>query len=213
MAEDTEARPFVFVIDDDPSVRNSLGNLFRSVDLRVETFASPAEFLRKNLPDAVRCLVLDVRLPGVSGLDFQKELAAANISIPIIFITGHGDIPMTVKAMKAGAVEFLTKPVREQDLLDAVNSALARDRSRRQSQETVSALRARHDTLTVRERQVLALATKGMMNKNIAAEIDVSEITVKVYRRSLMTKMGAKTFADLVRMADALGVHTAKPSS
>jgi FixJ family two-component response regulator len=213
MADGPNAGPIVFVVDDDQSVRSSLSSLFQSVDLRVEAFRSPAEFLRRGRPDAESCLILDVRLPGLSGLDFQNELAAANIAIPIIFITGYGDIPMTVKAMKAGAVEFLTKPVREQDLLDAVRLALARDRTRRQSEGTTSTLRTRFESLTARERQVLALVTKGLMNKNIAAEIDVSEITVKVYRRSLMTKMGAKTFAELVRMADALGLHLpAKPS-
>jgi FixJ family two-component response regulator len=212
MEHEPDARPVVYVIDDDASVRNGLSNLFRSVDLRVEAFSSAAEFLSKR-PDAVSCLVLDVRLPGLGGLDLQRELAAANIAIPIIFLTGHGDIPMTVQAMKAGAVEFLTKPFREQDLLDAVTLALTRDRSRRQSEGTVSALRARFESLTARERQVLALVTKGLMNKNIAVEIDVSEITVKVYRRSLMTKMGARTFAELVRMADALGVHLSAKSS
>jgi FixJ family two-component response regulator len=213
MINEADAGPIVFVIDDDQSVRSSLSSLFQSVDLRVEAFRSPAEFLSRSRPDAESCLILDVRLPGLSGLDFQHELAAANIAIPIIFITGHGDIPMTVKAMKAGAVEFLTKPVREQDLLDAVRLALARDRARRQSEGTTSALRARFESLTTRERQVLALVTRGLMNKNIAAEIDVSEITVKVYRRSLMTKMGAKTFAELVRMADALGLHLPAKSS
>jgi FixJ family two-component response regulator len=207
MANEPDARTVVYVIGDDPSVRSSLSNLFRSVDLCVEAFSSPAEFLSNSRPDTVSCLVLDVRLPGLSGLDFQGELAATNIAIPIIFITGHGDIPMTVKAMKAGAVEFLTKPFREQDLLDAVCLALARDRSRRESEQTTSALRARFESLTTRERQILALATEGLMNKSIAAEIDVSEITVKVHRRNLMTKMGARTFAELVRMADVLGVH------
>jgi FixJ family two-component response regulator len=205
MVHEPDAGPIVFVIDDDQSVRNSLSSLFQSVDLQVEAFRTPSEFLTKSRPDVVSCLVLDVRLPGLSGLDFQNELAAANITIPIIFITGHGDIPMTVKAMKAGAVEFLTKPFREQDLLDAVRVALERDRSQRRSEETASALRARFETLTARERQVFPLVTKGLLNKHIAVEIDVSEITVKIYRRSLMTKMGARTFAELVRMADALG--------
>jgi FixJ family two-component response regulator len=213
MVDGPNAGPIVFVVDDDQSVRSSLSSLFQSVDLRVEAFRSPAEFLSGSRPDAESCLILDVRLPGLSGLDFQNELAAANIAIPIIFITGHGDIPMTVKAMKAGAVEFLTKPVREQDLLDAVRLALSRDRARRQSEGTTSALRTRFESLTARERQVLALVTRGLMNKNVAAEIDVSEITVKVYRRSLMTKMGAKTFAELVRMADALGLHLSAKSS
>ena len=179
MVDEPDAQPIVYVIDDDQSVRSSLTNLLTSVDLQVEAFRTPAEFLSKSRPDAVSCLVLDVRLPGLSGLDFQGELAAANIAIPIIFITGHGDIPMTVKAMKAGAVEFLTKPVREQDLLDAVRLAIARDRSRRQSEGTTSALRARFESLTARERQILELVTKGMMNKNTAKEIDVSEVTVK----------------------------------
>jgi FixJ family two-component response regulator len=207
--DEASAQPIVYVIDDDQSIRSSLTSLLQSVDLRVEAFRSPAEFLSRSRPDADSCLILDVRLPGFSGLDFQDELSAANISLPIIFLTGYGDIPMTVKAMKAGAVEFLTKPFREQDLLDAVRVALERDRSGRQSDATASALRTRFESLTAREQQVLALATKGLMNKNIAAEIGVSEITVKVHRRSVMTKMGARTFAELVRIADVLGAHLA----
>jgi FixJ family two-component response regulator len=197
----------VFVVDDDGSVRDALKSLFGSVGLQAQTFASAPEFLQAKLPDTPSCLVLDVRLPGLSGLDFQAELAKANIHVPIVFITGHGDIPMTVRAMKAGAVEFLTKPFRDQDLLDAVQLGLDRDRARRNSDKAVSAIRARFDSLTPREQQVIALVTSGLMNKQIAAEIGVTEVTVKVHRGHVMRKMGAKSLADLVRMADALGVR------
>jgi len=206
----SEAQPVVFVIDDDPSVREALSSLFRSIGLRVELFASPAEFLSTSPSTAPSCLVLDVRLPGLSGLDFQTELAKANMHIPIIFITGHGDIPMTVKAMKAGAVEFLTKPFRDQDMLDAVQLAFAKDRARRESEKTTTDLRANFETLTAREQEVMALATAGLMNKQIAAEIGVSEITVKFHRGNVMRKMGARSFADLVKMAGVLGVRRAK---
>jgi FixJ family two-component response regulator len=206
-----ETQSIVFVVDDDASLRDALSSLLRSVGLRVEAFGSAADFLKGRLPDAVSCLVLDIRLPGVSGLDFQAELAKAGIHIPIIFITGHGDIPMTVRAMKAGAVEFLTKPFRDQDLLDAVQVALERDRSRRAEDNAVHDLRTRFESLTPREQEVIGLVTAGLMNKQVAAELGVSEITVKVHRGNIMKKMGARSLADLVRMADALGIRRAKP--
>ena len=196
----------VYVIDDDSYVRGGLASLFESVGLQVETYATTAEFLAGLRNDEPQCLVLDVRLQGLSGLDFQSQLGAAHINIPIIFITGHGDIPMTVKAMKAGAIEFLTKPVREQDLLDAVQIALDSDRSRRKREQTVAELQGRIESLTSREREVMTLVTMGRMNKQIAAEIGLSEITVKVYRHNVMKKMGAKSLADLVRMAESLAI-------
>jgi FixJ family two-component response regulator len=208
--ETPEQQPVVFVIDDDSSVREALSSLFRSVGLKVELFTSAAEFLNANPPSAPSCLVLDVRLPGLSGLDFQTELAKANMHIPIIFITGHGDIPMTVKAMKAGAVEFLTKPFRDQDMLDAVQLAFAKDRARRESEKTTSDLRGSFEALTSREQEVMALVTSGLMNKQIAAEIGVSEITVKFHRGNVMRKMGARSLADLVKMAGILGVRRGK---
>jgi FixJ family two-component response regulator len=200
----------VFVIDDDAGIRDALRRLLGSVGLHVSTFSSAAEFLASRLPDAPSCLILDVRLPGVSGLDFQTELAKADILVPIIFITGHGDIPMTVRAMKAGAIEFLSKPFRDQDLLDAVQLGLERDRTRRESSKAVSGLMSAYQSLTSREQQVIALVTAGLMNKQIAAEIGVSEITVKVHRGNVMRKMGAKSLADLVRMADLLGLRQPK---
>lgn len=199
--------PTVFVVDDDVSVREALRSLLRSVDLAVETFGSAAEFLRVKLPDAPSCLVLDVRLPGVSGLDFQGELAKSGINIPIIFVTGHGDIPMTVKAMKAGAVEFLTKPFRDQDLLDAVQVALERDKARHRNADAIAALRAKFSTLTPREQEVMACVTGGLMNKQVAATIGITENTVKVHRGNLTRKMGARSLAELVRMADLLGLR------
>ena len=202
-----EAQPMVFVIDDDEPLRESLKSLFESMGLPVGVFGSAAQFLQSKLPDVPSCLVLDVRLPGVSGLDFQAEMAKANIQVPIIFITGHGDIPMTVRAMKAGAIEFLTKPLREQELLDAVQTGLQRDRARRENQQAVSKLRAQYDALTPREQQIIGYVTSGLMNKQIAAEINVSEITVKVHRGNAMRKMGAKSLAELVRMADQLGIR------
>ena len=201
----------VFVIDDDIAVRESVKSLLRSVGLQVEAFGSAAEFLATKPPNVPSCLVLDVRLPEVSGLDFQNELAKINIDVPIIFITGHGDIPMTVKAMKAGAVEFLPKPFRDQDLLDAVRVGLDRDRVRRESVRSMSKLRTDYKSLTAREQQVIALVTSGLMNKQIAAELGVSEITVKVHRGNVMRKMSARSLADLVRMADALGIRRPKP--
>jgi len=209
----TAEAPIVFVVDDDESVREALRSLFRSVSLRVETFGSAADFLRSELPDVASCLVLDVRLPGVSGLDFQAELAKASIHIPVIFMTGHGDIPMSVQAMKAGAVDFLTKPFRDQDMLDAVAAAIERDRSRRKDEQRLSDVRARFDGLTEREREVMGLVTAGLMNKQIAGELGLSEITVKIHRGHVMRKMAARSLADLVRMAEVLGVRRNKPDS
>jgi FixJ family two-component response regulator len=211
MTEVVESEAIVFVVDDDPSMRKALSNLFRSVGLRAEVFGSARELLESELPEVASCLVLDIRLPGPSGLDFQAELAKANIQIPIIFMTGHGDIPMTVKAMKAGAVDFLTKPFRDQDMLDAVAIAIERDRARRKDEKIVAELRAVFETLTARERDVLALVASGLMNKQIAAEIGLAEITVKIHRGHIMRKMGAKSLADLVRMAEMLGVRRPKP--
>jgi FixJ family two-component response regulator len=207
MVERSDAPSVVYVIDDDLAVREVLSGLFRSVGLQVKTFAAPPEFLASRLADVPSCLVLDVRLPGHSGLEFQTELAKANIHVPIIFITGHGDIPMSVKAMKAGAIEFLTKPFRDQDLLDAVQAGLDRDRARRDRATVDSELRGRFEQLTAREQEAMAFVTGGLMNKQIAAEMGLSEITVKVHRGNVMRKMGAKSLAELVRMADALGRH------
>jgi FixJ family two-component response regulator len=198
--------PIVFIIDDDLSVRRALTNLFQSVGLQVVAFASAPEMLQSRLPDVTSCLVLDIRLPGLSGLDLQTELARANIHIPIIFITGHGDIPMTVRAMKGGAADFLTKPFRDQDLLDAVMKAIERDRKRREVSKTVANLQSLFETLSAREREVLALVASGLMNKQVAAELGLAEITVKIYRGHIMKKMGAKSLADLIRMTEALGI-------
>jgi FixJ family two-component response regulator len=206
-----DATPIVFVIDDDAAMRETLSSLFRSVDLRVVVFGSAHEFLQGKIPDAVSCLVLDIRLPGVSGLDFQDVLAKADIHVPIIFMTGHGDIPMTVKAMKAGAIDFLTKPFRDQDMLDAVTRALERDRRRRDTEKAVSELRARFESLTSREQEVIAFVVAGLMNKQIAAELGVSEITVKVHRSHMARKMKARSLIELVRMADMLGIRRPKP--
>ena len=206
----SDTRPVVFIVDDDASLRGALSSLIRSIGLRVEAFASAPEFFAVKRPDAACCLILDVRLPGVSGLDFQAELTKAKIEIPIIFITGHGDIPMSVKAMKAGAVEFLTKPFRDQDLLDAVQAALERARAAHASEKAVSALRAKFETLTPREKEVMAWVTGGLLNKQVAAEIGVTEITVKVHRGHVTKKMGAKSLAELVKMADILGIRRTK---
>jgi FixJ family two-component response regulator len=206
----TEAAAIVLVVDDDAAMRQSLSNLIRSVGLRVEAFASAQEFLRSKRPDVPGCLVLDVRLPGLSGLDLQKRMAEADMEIPIIFITGHGDIPMTVRAMKAGAVEFLTKPFRDQDLLDAVQQALERDRCARAQREEIDELRARLESLTPREQQVMALVVVGLLNKQIAGKLGTSETTVKIHRHQVMEKMGADSLAELVRMADRLKIPTPK---
>jgi FixJ family two-component response regulator len=202
-----KAVPMVFIVDDDESLRESLGSLFRSVGLRVELFGTAPEFLSTALPDVPSCLVLDVRLPGLSGLDFQSELVRANVRIPIIFMTGHGDIPMSVRAMKAGAVEFLTKPFRDQDMLDAVQLALAKDRLRCDNEQANIDLKSRFAGLTKREREVMALVTAGLMNKQIAARIGLSEITVKVHRGNVTRKMGARSLAELVKMAETLGIN------
>jgi FixJ family two-component response regulator len=205
------AEPIVFVIDDDASMRRALTNLFQSVGLKVEVFGSASEMLLGKLPDVASCLVLDIRLPGLSGLDFQTELAKANIHIPIIFMTGHGDIPMTVRAMKGGAVDFLAKPFRDQDMLDAVVTAIERDRKRREADRIVRHLQALLETLTPREREVLPLVSSGLMNKQVAAELGLAEITVKLHRGHIMRKMEARSLADLVRKAEALGIRRAKP--
>jgi FixJ family two-component response regulator len=202
-----EQQPHVFVVDDDPDMRKALANLVRSVGLHAETFAAAPEFLQAKLPDVPCCLILDVRLPGVSGLDLQAKLANMKIEVPIIFLSGHGDIPMTVRAMKAGAVEFLTKPFRDQELLDAVQAALERDRSRHEQARLLADLRAKFDTLTPREQEVMAGVTRGLLNKQVAGEMGVTEDTVKVHRGNVTRKMGAKSLADLVRMADVLGVR------
>jgi RNA polymerase sigma factor (sigma-70 family) len=202
--------PIVYIVDDDADVRDGLTALFESVGLRCEAFSLATQFLTRKAPEVVSCLVLDVRLPGLSGLDVQAQLAGAEISIPVVFITGHGDIPMTVKAMKAGAVGFLTKPFREQELLDAVRATLQRDRIRRDHEDEIRDLRTRFDTLSVREREIVALITAGLMNKQAAAKLGVSEVTVKVHRHNAMQKLGARSVADLVRIADTLGVSGKK---
>jgi len=204
------AERIVFVIDDDVAVRTTLSSLFRSIGLRVELFGSAHEFAQIKMPDVASCLVLDIRLPGVSGLDFQAELAEADIRIPIIFMTGHGDIPMSVKAMKAGAIDFLTKPFRDQDILDAVIRALERDQKRRDSEKAVSELRILFDSLTSREREVMTLVANGLMNKQIAAKFGITEITVKVHRGHMMRKMKARSLIDLLGMADLLGIRRPK---
>jgi len=196
--------PLVLVVDDDASVRDALDSLFRSVGMRVETYDSPASFLARQAVDTESCLVLDVRLPGVGGLDFQAQLNAAGSRIPIVFMTGHGDVPMSVRAMKAGATDFLMKPFRDQDMLDAVSAALAGSRKQRVIDQQQSELRARYETLTPREREVMGLVTRGLMNKQVAGELGLSEITVKIHRGHVMTKMAARSLADLVRMQQGL---------
>jgi FixJ family two-component response regulator len=208
--EERASQPMIFVVDDDALMRSALTNLFRSVNMRVEVFGSAAELLKSKLPDVASCLVLDIRLPGVSGLDFQADLAKADIRIPIVFMTGHGDIPMSVRAMKAGAVDFLTKPFRDQDMLDAVARAVERDRKRRENEKGASDLRLLFESLTPREREVITFVTDGLMNKQIAAELGLSEITVKMHRGHVMRKMKARSLVDLVRIAEILGIRSIK---
>ena len=202
-----DEEPVVLVIDDDPSLREALEGLFSSVGLRVETYRSAAEFLQAEMPAAPSCLVLDIRMPGQSGLDLQAELSREDIRIPIVFITGHGDVPMSVKALKAGAVDFLIKPFRDQDLLDAVTSALDRACRQRETEKRLSDLRACVDALTPREQEIMKHVTEGLMNKQIAHELGLTEITVKIHRGNMMRKIGAKSLPDLVRMADDLGLR------
>lgn len=211
MNEKNQPQHMVFVVDDDESMRVALSYLFQSMNLPVKVFTSAAELLKSKLPDIVSCLVLDIRLPGVSGLEFQDVLAKAGIRIPIVFITGHGDIPMSVRAMKAGAVDFLTKPFRDQDMLDAVTHALDLDRKRREGEVAASGLRARFESLTPRQKEVLTLVTSGLMNKQVAGLLDVSEITVKIHRGQVMKKMEAKSLAELVKMAEMLGISRKAP--
>lgn len=203
--------PLVFVIDDDLSVRTALGRLLRSVDMQVELFGTAPEFLKRRQQVRPNCLVLDIRLPGMNGLDLQGQLADSNIRTPIVFMTGHGDVPMSVRAMKAGAIDFLAKPFREQDMLDAVAAAVDFDRQARQTEDAESGLRAAYELLSPREREVMTLVTSGLLNKQVAGRLGLSLITVKVHRRNAMQKVGAKSLAELVRMAESLEIHKAVP--
>jgi FixJ family two-component response regulator len=206
----SEQQPIVFIIDDDEAIRLALGRLFRSVGLRTEGLGSAREFLESKRPDVPSCLVLDVRLPGLSGLDFQAELKKANIRLPIVFMSGHGDIPMTVRAMKGGAIDFFAKPFRDQDILDAVLAAVQRDRERRESDTVTARLRSAFESMSAREQEVMTLVSSGLMNKQVAAQMGLAEITVKIHRGAVMKKMGARSLVDLVRMADTLGVRRTK---
>ena len=208
----TGSEPVVYVIDDDPGVRDALGRLFRSVELRAEHLTSASELMGRTLPPVPSCLVLDVRLPGLSGFELHSELLKAKIHIPIIFITGHGDIPMSVRAMKAGAIDFITKPFRDQDMLDAVTAALNADRARLEAESARLRLQTLFDNLTLREKEVMTLVTTGLMNKQIAAHLGVTEVTVKIHRMHAMKKMHARSLADLVRMAEALGIAAGRLS-
>jgi FixJ family two-component response regulator len=208
-----EAQPIVFVIDDDISVREGISDLLRSIGLGVQTFASTQEFVNSKRPDALGCIILDVRLPGRSGLDFQQMLGELGIRLPVIFVSAHGDIPISVRAMKSGAIEFLTKPVNEQQLLDAVQAGIERDRANRQDSELATELRARFESLTSREREIMSLVVSGNLNKQIGFQVGLSEMTVKVHRSHVMQKMRAKSLVDLVRMADKLGVSAPKPKA
>ena len=210
MKEPGGPQSVIFVVDDDESLRDALKDLFRSMGLQVQAFSSTQEFLQTKLPNVPSCLVLDIRLPGLSGLDFQTALAKANIQTPIVFMTGYGDIPMSVRAMKAGAVEFLTKPFRDQDMIDAVQLGLERDRRRRETEKSASKLKSSFEALTLREKEIMGWVTAGLMNKQVADEIGVSEITVKLHRGSVMRKMGARSLADLVVMAETLGIRRSK---
>ncbi len=203
------AEPIVIVVDDDADLRDALVNLFGSIGLNVVAFGSASQMLDSELPDAPSCLVLDIRLPGISGLDFQGQLARSGVRLPVVFMTGHGDIPMTVRAMKAGAIDFLTKPFRDQDMIDAVANAIERDRMRRAAEVAVDGLRGRYNGLTPRESELMWYVTKGLLNKQIAAEMGLAEITVKIHRGNMMRKIGAGSVAELTRMAEALGIHSA----
>ena len=209
----TDAKSTVLVIDDDPDLRASIGRLLRSLDLETRLFASVSEFLKSDPPEGPACLVLDVRLPGQSGLDFQRELAGTNAQLPIIFITGHGDIPMSVQAMKGGAIEFLTKPFRDQELLDAIQLGLARDRARQEKERALAALRQRFGSLSPREREIMILVARGRLSKQIADEIGIAEATVKVHRSRAMRKMDARSLPELGRMVDKLELALDKPPS
>jgi FixJ family two-component response regulator len=212
VSQPTASEPVVYVVDDDVSVRESLGLLFRSVGLRAELFASANELLQNKLAPVPSCIVLDVRLPGLSGFELHTELTKADIHIPIIFITAHGDIPMSVRAMKAGAIDFITKPFRDQDMLEAATAAINRDRARLDAESARLDLQKRFGSLTSREQRVMALVSTGLMNKQVAADMGLREITVRIHRMHVMKKMGAKSLADLVKMAEALGISRAGPS-